>query len=145
MNNNCTFCKIIQGKLPCYKLYEDDLVIAFLDKYPFFKGHTLIVPKNHYQDITELPDNIASQILVVGKKLVKVFIKTYNPEGFNFFQAHGRIAGQSVMHYHMHLLPRYAGGPSGGLTSLSSKDINFDNPSKEEMEKLTENIRKHLN
>ncbi len=105
--NDCVFCKIAAGEIPAHKVYEDDLVIAFLDISHFTKGHTLIVPKNHYVDLLDTPDEIVAKIAVLAKDLATNYKPTLEADGFTIKQNNGETSGQAVMHYHVHLIPRY--------------------------------------
>lgn len=104
---DCIFCKIVKGEIPSTKVYEDADFIAFLDIQPQSKGHTLIVPKLHYANLYELPDELAAKVLPLAKKLSLRLNEKFKPQGLNAMQNNGEIAGQTVMHYHLHLVPRY--------------------------------------
>lgn len=101
------FKKIINKEIESHIVYEDDLVIAFLDISQATKGHTLVVPKKEYKNIYELDDEISAHLYVVVVKLSKAIKKALNPDGLNIINNNGVIAGQSVFHYHIHLVPRY--------------------------------------
>ena len=104
---DCIFCKIIEGEIPSHKVYEDENVIAFLDTNPTSKGHTLVVPKEHVENIHEASgmDYIWDPIVKVSNAVKDAF----NPEGININQNNGEVAGQEVMHMHFHVTPRYTG------------------------------------
>ena len=104
---DCIFCKIIKGELPCYKIYEDEKVLAFLDLHPLSKGHTLVIPKKHTRDIFEIePEELKSLILVV-QKLSKIIMEKLGAQGINILQRNKTGAGQEVSHIHFHIVPRY--------------------------------------
>ena len=105
--DNCVFCKIIRAELPCSKLYEDELVIAFLDIAPFNFGHALIVPKDHHHSCTTLPEEYLKQIMLVGNKIAVAQMRALKAEGFNFILNNGPCAGQEVPHVHLHVIPRF--------------------------------------
>ena len=105
----CVFCKIIRGEIPCCKVYEDDLILAFLDIAPFNIGHTVIIPKDHQNSITTLDEIYANRIIKIAPKIGVALMRTINAEGFNLFLNNGSVAGQTVWHCHMHVLPRFAG------------------------------------
>jgi len=107
--NDCIFCKIAIGKILAHKVYEDDLVMAFLDVAHFTKGHTLIIPKGHYADLLDTPDEIVAKMAVLAKDLAANYKPTLSADGFNVKSNSGEVAGQEVMHYHVHLIPRYEG------------------------------------
>ena len=102
---DCIFCKIIKGDIPCMKVYEDDLVLAFLDVNPDSDGHTLIIPKNHYKDINDIPSVLLAHIYAVAKDIMKILEDKLNCEGFSLLQNNGII--QEVKHYHLHIKPYY--------------------------------------
>ena len=101
------FEKIIQRDIPAYIVYEDELVIAFLDISQVTKGHTLVVPKKPYESIYELDNMTAGHLYKVVVKVAKALKKAFNLEGLNIVNNNGKIAGQAVFHYHIHLIPRY--------------------------------------
>ncbi len=103
----CIFCKIAAGEIPAHKVYEDDNVFAFLDINPVTKGHTLVIPKKHYNNIFEIDEKDAG-LLYQGVVLVsKLLKKNLNIENLNVLNNNGKLAYQSVDHYHIHLIPRY--------------------------------------
>ena len=111
MKNDCIFCAIAAGEIPSFKVYEDDLVVAYLDINPFTKGHTLVIPKAHSQDLLETPDETLAAIIARVKK-VAAHLKAALPcDGFNILQNNGEAAGQTVRHVHFHIVPRYGQEP----------------------------------
>ena len=108
--SDCIFCKLANGEIPTAKLYEDDDFAVILDAGPATKGHALILPKAHYANIYELPEDLAAKAFVLAKKMAGRMTKALACDGFNIVQNNGETAGQSVFHFHMHLIPRYAGG-----------------------------------
>ena len=106
-DENCIFCKILAGEIPSTAVYEDDDFKAILDVNPAARGHVIILPKNHAANIYELPDEDASKIMVVAKKIATAIEKAYHCDGLNIVQNNGEAAGQTVKHFHMHLIPRY--------------------------------------
>jgi len=107
--NDCVFCKIIAGRIPSSKVYEDDSIIAFLDIAPVNPGHTLIVPKVHYPDFLSTPPKLATQMLAVLWRIVPAVLKVTKAPAFNVGINNGRAAGQLVDHVHFHLMPRHKG------------------------------------
>lgn len=105
MEENCIFCKIVKKELPCFKVYEDDLVLAFLNINPVTLGHTLLIPKKHFENIFDIDENILERIAEVSKKIA-LKMESIDAEGVTVFQSNGKIAEQEIMHYHMHLIPR---------------------------------------
>ena len=106
-DKNCIFCKIIKGEIPCEKIYENDKIFAFLDIAPVTKGHTLVIPKEHHKDLLDMPDELIAEVSKAAKKIAKVVIKAVNTKGFNIAQNNGKVSGQEVMHYHLHIVPRF--------------------------------------
>lgn len=102
---DCLFCKIIAGEVPSKKIYEDDKVLAILDAFPNVDGHTLIIPKKHYADFLEMPDELIMHINGVCKKIAPILIKKINAESFSMRVNYGTM--QAIKHYHLHLLPDY--------------------------------------
>ncbi len=100
--NDCVFCKITAGEIPAHKVYEDDLVVAFLDINPWTTGHTLVVPKSHYKNMLETPDELVAKVSVLAKDLASNFKAPLGAEGFYFI-----AAGVDVDHFHMHIIPRH--------------------------------------
>ena len=108
-DENCIFCKIANGEIPSATVYEDEDFRAILDLGPANAGHTLILPKNHYANLAELPDALAGRVLAVARKIGLAQQKALAADGFNVLQNNGTAAGQSVFHYHVHVIPRYEG------------------------------------
>ena len=106
-DENCIFCKIANGEIPSTTVYEDDDFRVILDLSPASKGHALILPKEHYANLYELPDEAASKVLIVAKNVVAKMTKALGCDGYNLVQNNGEAAGQTVFHFHMHLIPRY--------------------------------------
>ena len=104
---NCIFCKIANGEIPSKTLYEDDRFRVILDLGPATKGHALILPKEHYANLYELPEDIAGDAMKLAKKMVTKMTERLECKGFNLVQNNGDLAGQTVFHFHMHLIPRY--------------------------------------
>lgn len=107
-DSNCIFCKIANGEIPSASLYEDEKVKVILDISPASKGHALILPKEHYKNLYEISDDMASHVMMTAKKMAKKMKEELGLEGLNILQNNGEIAGQTVFHYHMHLIPRYS-------------------------------------
>lgn len=107
MKNNCVFCAIAANEIPSFKVYEDDLVLAYLDINPFSKGHTLVIPKEHSSGLLDTTDETLAALVARVKKVAS-HLKTALPcDGFNILQNNGEAAGQTVMHIHFHIVPRY--------------------------------------
>lgn len=109
MNNDCIFCKIIKGDIPSFTVYEDDTFKVILDRFPAAPGHMLIIPKEHYKDMFELPDEVAAKLYPLAKTLAAKVKAVTGADGINIVQNNGEAAGQSVHHFHLHIIPRKAG------------------------------------
>lgn len=102
----CVFCSIIKGDIPSYKIYEDDSVYAFLDIADDVVGHTLVIPKKHYENLVEMPDDELAKVMTAVKKISKHYVENKGFDGVNLINCCGEDAEQSVFHFHMHILPR---------------------------------------
>ena len=133
----CIFCKIVNGEIPSYKVYEDNKYLAFLDISQTTKGHTLLIPKKHYSNLLELETSEYSDLLSVIKKIALGIKKETNALGFNILNNCGEEAGQTVMHFHIHIIPRY---------ESDTFNISFSNNSltKEEFLTLSNNIKSNI-
>ena len=109
-DNNCIFCKLASGEIPTNKIYEDDLFTVILDASPATKGHALILPKDHYANIYEIDEDVLGKAMILAKKLATHMTEVLKCDGFNIVQNNGEVAGQTVFHFHMHLIPRYKEG-----------------------------------
>ena len=105
--SDCLFCKIINSDIPSTKVYEDEHVYAFMDIMPLTKGHTLLIPKTHCPDLFEMPEEVAANLYKAAPKVAKAIKLAFNPVGMNTVNNNGAAAGQTVFHYHLHLIPRY--------------------------------------
>ncbi|MEG0438301.1 MAG: HIT family protein [Solibacillus sp.] len=105
--SDCLFCKIIDGQIPSLKVYEDEHVFAFMDIMPLTKGHTLLIPKTHCKDLFEMPEDVARNLYAAAPKVANAIKTAFNPVGMNTVNNNGAAAGQTVFHYHLHLIPRY--------------------------------------
>jgi histidine triad (HIT) family protein len=106
---NCIFCKIISGDIPSATIYEDQDFKVILDISPAAKGHAVILPKKHFANLYEMDAQTASKVLLVAQKVATVIKEEFGCEGLNVLQNNGEAAGQTVFHYHIHLIPRYQG------------------------------------
>ena len=105
--DDCIFCKLANGIIPTNTIYEDDDFRVFMDAAPATKGHCLIVPKEHFDNLEEIDDAVAAKVLPLAKKIMKHLKEKLSWDGFNVMQNNGEVAGQTVFHFHMHLIPRY--------------------------------------
>ncbi|UAL54385.1 MULTISPECIES: HIT family protein [Metabacillus] len=134
-HNDCIFCSIVSGDISSSIVYKDDYVIAFMDISPINQGHLLVIPKNHYVYLSDVPEKIAARMFTVGQKLANAIRKSdVKCEGINFFLADGEAAFQEVFHSHLHVFPRFKG---------DSFKIDADwsvNPSRTELDEIAKRI-----
>lgn len=128
-DDNCIFCKIANGEIPSVSPYEDEDFKVIFDLNPASKGHALILPKQHFANLYELDDETASKVLKVAKRVTGALKEELGCDGYNLVQNNGEAAGQTVFHFHMHLIPRYKGDTVNVTWTPGTMD-------KEEMEKL---------
>lgn len=114
------FEKIVAREIPGHIVYEDDLVLAFLDISEVSKGHTLVIPKKAYPDLLSMPDDLLSYLMIIAKKIAVALNDVFKPLGFNIINNNGSIAGQTVFHFHLHIIPRY-----------DAKEFSYQIPKKE--------------
>lgn len=108
MDDSCIFCKIIEGVIPCAKVYETDNVLAFLDIQPIHPGHALIIPKKHYANLFELPSELGSELLDVARRVGDAVVTATGADGLNLVMNNNEAAGQLVFHAHWHIIPRFS-------------------------------------
>lgn len=133
--DNCIFCKIANGEIPGRTVYEDEDFRAILDLGPAAPGHTLILPKDHAANLYELPEQTAAKVLLVAQKIASLLKEKLGCDGLNLVQNNGETAGQTVMHFHLHVIPRY--------TDDGQKILwNPTQPSAEELDQVLAKIQK---
>lgn len=120
MTNNCIFCAIAECEIPSFKIYEDNDFIAYLDINPISKGHTLVIPKSHFQGLLDTSEEKLGNLLAVVKKVAGHLKETLPCDGFNVLQNNGGAAGQTVNHIHFHIIPRF-GDAAQELSFAGSK------------------------
>jgi histidine triad (HIT) family protein len=108
-DESCIFCKIVKKQAPASIIYEDETVIVFLDKRPLNEGHTLVIPKKHYVDIFDIPENQLSQVHKVAKQVSVAVKKATKADGISIIQQNGKAAAQDIFHLHVHVVPRFEG------------------------------------
>ena len=135
--SDCIFCKIAGGDIPSATLYEDDDFRVILDLGPATKGHALILPKHHYANLYEIPEEMAAKAMVLAKRMAAAMTEALGCDGFNIVQNNGEAAGQTVFHFHMHMIPRYANGPQMVLWNPGKLDDT-------EKTEIIENVKKEL-
>jgi len=134
---DCIFCKIIEGKIPSAKVYEDSSIISFLDIMPANKGHCLVVPKEHYETFLDISDEGLKSLIAAAKKVTKALSLSIGNGSYNIVMNNGKEAGQLVAHAHLHIIPRFKGDRLRLKWSHKKYEEN-------EMKELQEKIRKFL-
>jgi len=134
--SDCIFCKIVAGEISAIKIYEDEKILAFLDINPVDPGHTLVVPKKHYENFSETPNEFLSAMMPVIDKISKAAMKATGAEGFNLALNNGKAAGQVVFHTHFHIMPRF---PGDGHELWKGKPY-----AEGEMEEIADKIKENL-
>lgn len=124
--DNCIFCKIAQGEIPSKKIYEDDNVLAFLDINPTSYGHTLVIPKSHADSFLEADEKTLETVFAAAQKIARHLEKELNCEGINVLSNIREAAGQSVNHFHVHLIPRYAGSKDKEAVTIEFAPVEAD-------------------
>lgn len=125
----CIFCKIVAGEIPCHRLYEDEHVLAFLDIGPLSRGHSLVIPKAHYETIDQMPPELAAACMAVVPRLSRAIVAATGARAWNVLQNNGKIAGQAVDHVHIHIIPRREDDglgyrwPAGKLDADAAKQL----------------------
>lgn len=104
---DCIFCKIVAGEMPSFKVYEDADILAFMDIKPFTRGHSLVIPKQHFENIFDISEDALQKVSVVAKKLSQKIKDVLAADSIRLSQSNGKVAGQDVMHFHLHIIPRY--------------------------------------
>ncbi|MFB7139654.1 HIT family protein [Gottfriedia sp. NPDC056225] len=137
-DSNCIFCKIVEGSIPASKVYEDDDVLAFLDLSQVTKGHTLVIPKDHTENIFEMSEDTASTYFRKVPIIANAMKEAFNVEGVNIINNSGEVSGQTVFHYHMHILPRY-GKNDGFDVKWQSNQNQYTNETLQEIAKSIHN------
>ena len=135
-DTNCIFCKIVQGIIPCAKLYEDDDVMAFLDVNPVTYGHALVISKAHYSNFLATPKDIMNKVMNVAQRIGQVQMEQLGAKGVNILINCKEAAGQEVQHFHVHVIPRYKATDGIKLELKQLKDVNLPSIAAEIKEKI---------
>ncbi|CAM4061632.1 HIT family protein [Lederbergia lenta] len=138
--SNCIFCKIVNGELPSTKVYENDDVLAFLDLSQITKGHTLVIPKIHNENIYDLSPAIAAKLFEAVPAISRAINKEFEPQGLNLLNNNGTFAGQAVFHFHLHLIPRYDENDGFDTKYISHQE----DYTREDLENIAHGISKNI-
>ena len=123
---DCIFCKLANGDIPTNTIYEDEEFRVIMDNAPATKGHALVLPKNHYADIYEIDPEVLGRAIQVGQKVIKHATKVLGCEGYNLLQNNGEVAGQTIFHFHLHLIPRYADMDNAQILKAPASEADAD-------------------
>lgn len=118
-DENCIFCKLANGDIPTNAIYEDEKFKVILDASPATKGHALVLPKEHYANIYEMPAELLAEAVMVAQKVIKHVTPILGCEGYNLLQNNGEVAGQTIFHFHLHLIPRYTNDGNADLLKFA--------------------------
>ena len=132
---NCIFCKIAKGEINAHVVFEDDAAVAFLDIQPRSPGHTMVIPKHHFANLSELPDTQVAPFFSAVKRVTDIVKAALNPDGFTLGMNYGEASGQEVQHMHFHIMPRWAHDGGGPIQRVVM------NPPEEDVATLAEKIR----
>lgn len=122
---DCIFCKIVKGGIPSLEIFQDGMVKVFLDLHPVSKGHLLVIPKDHYEDVLDCPDEVLSHLIKISKKMAQLLKEKLGADAINIVNNSGLEAGQEVFHLHFHIVPRYK-GDGMKLDLIGKKDLGDD-------------------
>ena len=136
-DESCIFCKIVRKQAPASIIYEDESVIAFLDIRPLNLGHTLVIPKKHYVDIFDIPEDQLSKVHKVAKQVSTAVKKATNADGISIIQQNSRAAGQDIFHLHVHVVPRFEGQKLPGFSELKEVE-------RAKLDEMAKRIRQEL-
>ena len=118
---DCIFCKIVRGEIPCHKVYEDNDVLAFLDISQTTKGHTLVISKEHFKNLLYVPKDVLAKVMGAAQKIAQAQVASLGAKGVNIINNTNEVAGQTVMHFHVHVIPRYSNEDALRLEFNSNK------------------------
>lgn len=136
--NDCIFCKIVAKEIPATTIFEDDEVLVFMDIGPIIKGHALVIPKKHYDPVTDTPDEVLAKLHITAKRIADAQMNALGADGVNIMQNNGKASGQEVPHIHVHVIPRFC--DDGHHWNWNPKK--YDNLA--EMNDLAEKLREKL-
>jgi len=137
VSNNCVFCRIVQKELSSSNVYEDDKVLAFMDIRPVNEGHTLVIPKQHFEGILDIPEELNAYVNKIVKRVAVAVQKATHADGLSIIQQNGRAANQDVFHLHVHIIPKFEGQNTPRFRDLSEV-------SREQLDQTASKIKSHL-
>ena len=144
MSESCNFCKIASEESPASIVYENRIVMAFMDLHPANVGHILVVPKEHWETIYDIPEEVLSDLFAVVKRISVAVKKAVGAEGISILQFNERASGQSVMHLHVHVIPRFRGDAISKLIGAMLGPMGFEKAARENLDEIARKIRENL-
>ena len=135
---DCIFCKIVKGEITSFRIYEDEATLAFLDIKPATKGHALVIPKQHFENVFDISEDALQKVSLVAKKLSAKIKDGLQADGIRLSQSNGRAAGQDIMHFHLHIIPRYE---NDGLGTNPAATLQLPQADMEELKKTAEKLQ----
>jgi len=144
MSESCNFCRIVSGDSPASIVYEDGNVLAFMDLRPATVGHTLVVPRGHWETIDDIPEEVLSDLFAVVKRISVAVKKAVGTEGISILQFNEEAAGQSVMHFHVHVIPRFRGDAISKLIGAMLGPTGFKKAARENLDEIAKKIKENL-
>jgi len=144
MSESCNFCRIVSRENPASIVYEDGNVLAFMDLHPANLGHTLVIPKEHWQTIYDIPEEVLSNLFAVVKRISVAVKEAVGAEGISILQFNGRASGQSVMHFHVHVIPRFRGDAISKLIGAMLGPTGFEKAAREDLDEIAKKVKENL-
>ena len=144
MSTRCPFCNIASGKAPVSIVYKDANVMVFMDTHPASIGHTLVVPLEHWETIYDIPENILAEIFSIVKRVSIALLKAFEVEGIIVLQLNGKAAGQTVMHFHVHIIPRFRSNSISRVPRAKFEHHKHVRPKREELDTTAKKIKENL-
>jgi histidine triad (HIT) family protein len=143
MNENCRFCKIVSNKAKASIVHEDDNVLAFMDLHPANVGHTLVIPREHWETIYDIPEKLLANLFLVVKRVSVAVKKSVDAKGISILQSNEGDAGQSVGHFHVHIIPRFRGDAISKFIG-AMLGLGFEKAERRKLDEIAEEIKQNL-
>jgi len=144
MSESCNFCKIVSGENPASIVYEDAHALAFMDLHPANVGHTLVVPREHWETIYDIPEKVLADLFAVVKRVSIASKKAVGAEGISILQFNERAAGQSVKHFHVHVIPRFKGDTISKFVGAMLRPIGFEKAERQDLDEIAKKIKENI-
>jgi len=144
MSRFCNFCRIVSGEDPASIVYEDDRALAFMDLHPANVGHTLVVPREHWETIYDIPEKVLADLFAVVKRISFAVKKAVGAEGISILQFNEGAAGQSVRHFHVHVIPRFKGDTISKFVGAMLRPAGFEKAERQNLDEIAKKIKENL-